>query len=140
MENSNKLSQFTSRFTSTEIEGLLPMAAMARTFLAENDFPTTRVERFKYTRLAKLASAQFESIDENPELDFRKHQICSDAIAIFIVNGKVHLPSTSLPAGLTIDFIHSANSLPTSNVKDVFAGLNVLYAQSGICVHVAKTL
>ena len=138
MENSNKLSQFTSRFTSTEIEGLLPMAGMARTFLLENDFPTTRVERFKYTRLAKLANAQFEASDEKSVTDYRKHQICSDATAIFIVNGKVYLPETSLPTGLAIDYINSAQSLPSSSVKDVFAGMNVLYAHSGVCVHVAK--
>jgi Fe-S cluster assembly protein SufD len=138
MENSNKLSQFTSRFTATEIDALLPMAAMARTFLAGNDFPTTRVERFKYTRLTKLANAQFDSNNALSVSDFRKHQVCSDAIAIFIVNGKVHLPQSNLPVGLTIELITTAKSLPTSSVKDVFSGMNVLYAQSGVCVHVAK--
>lgn len=138
MENSNKLSQFTSRFTSTEIDGLLPMADMARAFLVENDFPTTRVERFKYTRLAKLANAQFDSNNVSAVTDFRKHQVCSDAIAIYIVDGNVHLPEFNLPAGLTIELISSAKSLPKSTVKDVFAGMNVLYAQSGVCVHVAK--
>jgi Fe-S cluster assembly protein SufD len=138
MENSNKLSQFTSRFATTEIDALLPMAAMARTFLAENDFPTTRVERFKYTRLTKLANAQFDTNNALPVADFRKHQICSDAIAIYIVNGIVHLPESNLPAGLTIDLLSSTKSLPTSSVKDVFAGMNVLYAQSGVCIHVAK--
>jgi len=138
MENSNKLSQFTSRFSSTEIEGLKPMAAMAHTFLAENVFPTTKVERFKYTRLTKLANAQFETTNIEAAADFRKHQVCSDAIAIYIVNGKVHLPDASLPSGLTIDFISSSKTLPTSTVKDVFAGMNILYAQSGVCVHVAK--
>lgn len=138
MENSNKLSQFTSRFVPTEINALMPMAATAREFLAGNDFPTTRVERFKYTRLTKLANAQFDLNKAETVSDFRKHQICSDAIAIFIVNGKVHIPETSLPVGLTIDYIDSAKSLPTSSVKDVFAGMNVLYAQSGVCVHVAK--
>ena len=138
MENSNKLSQFTSRFATTEIDALLPMAAMARTFLTENDFPTTRVERFKYTRLAKLANAQFDSNNASTVADFRKHQICADAIAIFIVNGKVHLPDTTLPTGLAIELISSSKALPTSTVKDVFAGMNVLYAQSGVCVHVAK--
>jgi Fe-S cluster assembly protein SufD len=138
MENSNKLSQFTSRFSSTEIEGLKPMAAMAHTFLAENVFPTTKVERFKYTRLTKLANAQFETTNIEAVADFRKHQVCSDAIAIYIVNGKVHLPDASLPSGLTIDFISSSKTLPTSTVKDVFAGMNILYAQSGVCVHVAK--
>lgn len=138
MENSNKLSQFTSRFTSTEIDGLLPMADMARAFLAENDFPTTRVERFKYTRLTKLANAQFESNNSEAVSDFSKYQVCSDAIAIYIVDGNVHLPELNLPAGLTIELISSAKSLPKSTVKDVFAGMNVLYAQSGVCVHVAK--
>jgi Fe-S cluster assembly protein SufD len=138
MENSNKLSQFTSRFSSTEIEGLKPMAAMAHTFLAENGFPTTKVERFKYTRLTKLANAQFETTNIEAVADFRKHQVCSDAIAIYIVNGKVHLPDASLPSGLTIDFISSSKTLPTSTVKDVFAGMNILYAKSGVCVHVAN--
>lgn len=138
MENSNKLNQFTSRFATTEIDALLPMADMARAFLAENDFPTTRVERFKYTRLTKLANAQFDTNNALAVADFRKHQICSDAIAIYIVNGIVHLPESNLPAGLTIDMLSSAKSLPTSSIKDVFAGMNVLYAQSGVCVHVAK--
>jgi Fe-S cluster assembly protein SufD len=138
MENSNKLSQFTSRFSSTEIKGLKPMATAARTFLTDNDFPTTRVERFKYTRLTKLANAQFESNEAESVSDFRNHQVCSDAIAIFIVDGKVHLPESKLPSGLTVELISSANSLPTSTIKDVFAGMNILYAQSGVCIHVSK--
>jgi Fe-S cluster assembly protein SufD len=138
MENSNKLSQFARRFSPTEITGLLPMADTARAFLEGNDFPTTRVERFKYTRLTKLANAQFESSDVTLPLDYHKHKICSDAFAIYNVNGTIFLPETSLPEGLRIDFISSEKSLPTSTVKDVFAGMNVLYARSGVCVHVAK--
>jgi Fe-S cluster assembly protein SufD len=138
MENSNKLSQFASRFLPTEITGLLPMADKARAFLEGNDFPTTRVERFKYTRLTKLANAQFESSDVASRADYHNHQICTDAFTIYNVNGKVFLPDTTLPEGLSIDFISSEESLPTSTVKDVFAGMNVLYAQSGVCVHVAK--
>jgi Fe-S cluster assembly protein SufD len=34
--------------------------------------------------------------------------------------------------------LSSAKSLPTSSIKDVFAGMNILYAQSGVCIHVAK--
>jgi Fe-S cluster assembly protein SufD len=138
MENSNKLSQFASRFLPTEITGLLPMADKARAFLEGNDFPTTRVERFKYTRLTKLANAQFESSDVASSADYHHHQMCTDAFTIYNVNGKVFLPDTTLPEGLSIDFISSLESLPTSTVKDVFAGMNVLYAQSGVCVHVAK--
>ncbi|MEN9972284.1 MAG: Fe-S cluster assembly protein SufD [Bacteroidota bacterium] len=138
MENSNKLSQFSRRFSPTEIKGLLPMADVARAFLDGNDFPTTRVERFKYTRLTKLANAQFASSNIALPSDYHKHQICSDAFAIFNVNGKVFLPDTNLPEGLHIHLISSEKSLPTSTVKDVFAGMNVLYAQSGVCVHVAK--
>jgi Fe-S cluster assembly protein SufD len=140
MENSNKLSQFASRFSPTEITGLLPMADTACAFLEGNDFPTTRVERFKYTRLTKLANAQFESSDVTLPSDYHKHQICSVAFVIYNVNGKVFLPETALPEGLSIDFISSEKSLPTSTLKDVFAGMNVLYAQSGVCVHVAKNI
>ena len=138
MENSNKLTHFSSRFSPTEITGLLPMADLARAFLDGNDFPTTRVERFKYTRLTKLANAQFGSSDVALPSDYQKHQICSDAFTIYNVNGKVFLPDATLPEGLSIDIISSEKTLPTSTVKDVFAGMNVLYAQSGVCVNVAK--
>ena len=138
MEKLNILSQFTRRFPSTEIDGLSPMANSARVFLSGNDFPTTRVERFKYTRLTKLSNAQFDASAVTSISDFRKHQICPDAIAIFVVNGHVYLPEIKVPNGLIIEDISSAKSLPSSSMKDVFAAMNVLHAQSGVSVHVAK--
>lgn len=138
MENSNKLTQFTCRFPSTEIDGLSPMANNARQFLSENDFPTTREERFKYTRLTKLSNAQFDISTFVTVSDFRKHQVCPDAIPIFVVNGQVYLPETKLPNGVIIDYISSSKTLPSSSMKDVFAAMNLLHAQSGVCVHVAK--
>ncbi len=138
MENSNKLSQFTSLFPSTEIDGLSAMANSARVFLSGNDFPTTRLERFKYTRLTKLSNVQFDTSAAEFISDFHKYQICPDAIAIFVVNGHVFLPESKGPTGLIIDDISSAKSLPSSSMKDVFAAMNVLHAQSGVCVQVAK--
>ena len=138
MEKLNILSQFTRRFPSTEIDGLSSMANSARVFLSGNDFPTTRVERFKYTRLTKLSNAQFDGSAVTSISDFRKHQICPDAIAIFVVNGHVYLPEIKVPNGLIIEDISSAKSLPSSSMKDVFAAMNVLHAQSGVSVHVAK--
>ena len=140
MENSNKLSQFSSRFPETEIEGLLPMGDMARSFLSENDFPTTKVERFKYTRLAKLGNATFEPSSDEWIPSKSDQQICPDAIAIYIINGKVILPEMDLPKGLSIDFISSANHLPLSTVKDVFAAMNMVHAQSGVLVKVDKNV
>ena len=138
MENSNKLSQFTSLFPSTEIDGLSAMANSARVFLSGNDFPTTRVERFKYTRLTKLSNVQFDTSAAEFISDFHKYQICPDAIAIFVVNGHVFLPETKGPTGLIIEDISFAKSFPSSSMKDVFAAMNVLHAQSGVSVHVAK--
>jgi Fe-S cluster assembly protein SufD len=138
MENSNKLTQFTSRFPSTEIDGLSPMANSARLFLSENDFPTTREERFKYTRLTKLSNAQFDISTIAAVSDFRKHQVCPEATPIFIVNGQVYLPETTLPNGVIIDYISSSKTLPSSSMKDVFAAMNLLHAQSGVCVQIAK--
>ncbi|MFM6934155.1 MAG: Fe-S cluster assembly protein SufD [Flavobacteriales bacterium] len=138
MENSNKLQQFASRFSATEISALLPMSAAANTFLTENDFPTTRVERFKYTRLTKLANIEFGANQAVHLTDIKRHQICSDAIGIFIVNGNVILPEQPLPSGLSIQEIGAESVLPTSTIKDVFAAMNVKYARSGVSIHVAK--
>lgn len=138
MENSNKLSQFSQRFAPTEIDALLPMGDDARAFIAENDFPTTKVERFKYTRLTKLANAVFEAQKQEVNLEKRHEQICPDSIAIYVVDGEVILPETSLPSGLSIDFISSAQNVPNSSIKDVFAALNTLHAQSGVRIKVAN--
>lgn len=140
MENTNKLSLFEKHFKETSIPGLQSMQSSARTYLNAQDFPTTRVERFKYTRLTKLSNGI--SPDFSP-IDFEKlksHQICEDAIPIFIGNGTVLLPNGELPKGLQIDFIQTAVHLPQTNTKDVFAAMNVLYAHSGVHIKVAKNV
>lgn len=140
MENTNKLSLFEQHFQETSIPGLQSMQSSARTYLNTQDFPTTRVERFKYTRLTKLANglSPLASIIDLEKL--KSHQICADAIAIFIGNGTVILPSNELPKGLQIDFIQTASDLPQTNTKDVFAAMNVLYAHSGVRIQVDKNM
>ena len=140
MENTNKLSLFERNFKETSIPGLQSMQVAARSYLDTQDFPTTRVERFKYTRLTKLSngiSPEASTIDLEK---LKSHQICANAIALFIGNGTVILPKNELPKGLQIDFIQAASDLPQTNTKDVFAAMNVLYAHSGVRIQVDKNV
>ncbi len=140
MENTSKLSLFEQHFQETSIPGLQPMQSSARDYLNGQDFPTTRVERFKYTRLTKLSNGISPDFSPIGIEKLKSHQICADAIAIFVGNGSVILPSDELPKGLQIDFIQAASDLPQTNTKDVFAAMNVLYAHSGVRIQVDKNV
>ena len=140
MENTNKLSLFERNFQETTIPGLSSMHAAARAYLNTQDFPTTRVERFKYTRLTKLANGITPDSTHIDLAHLKKHQICADAIVVFVGNGKLILPTEELPKGLHIESIENSDQLPQTNTKDVFAAMNVLYAHAGVRISVEKNV
>ena len=132
----NKLSLFVEDL----IESDLAPAALkeaAREFLAGQDFPTTRSERFKYTRLAKLANATFTQPETLDTTQVEEAKVLTDAYTIVVNHENITLPQ-NLPAGVAICLI-SATQIPfqSASFKDVFGALNVLYAQYGISINIA---
>lgn len=143
--SASKLSAFRAHLepTSLSIPEALENAALS--FLDQNDFPTTRQEAWKYTRVGKIAAILAEtndtldvSIENLPVID-------AEAFTIHIVNGHIWLPSTECPKGLSIQKLsdysveactHLFDSWASEHELDVFSSLNTAYLQDGIVLKI----
>jgi Fe-S cluster assembly protein SufD len=132
----NKLSLFVEDLIESDLSPKALKDA-AQEFLAGQDFPTTRSERFKYTRLAKLANATFTLPETIDTTQVEAAKVLTDAYTIVVNHENISLPQ-NLPAGVEISLI-SATQIPfqSASFKDVFGALNVLYAQNGIAINIA---
>lgn len=132
----NKLSLFVEDLIESDLSPKALKDA-AHEFLAGQDFPTTRSERFKYTRLAKLANATFTQPETIDTTQVEEAKVLTDAYTIVVNHENITLPQ-NLPAGVAISLI-SATQIPfqSASFKDVFGALNVLYAQHGISIDIA---
>lgn len=135
----NKLSLFVEDLIESDLSPKALKDA-AHEFLAGQDFPTTRSERFKYTRLAKLANATFTRPETIDPTQAEEAKVLADAYTI-VVNHKNITPPQNLPAGVEISLI-SATQIPfqSASYKDIFGALNVLYAQYGISINIAPNI
>lgn len=132
----NKLSLFVEDLIESDLSPKALKDA-AHEFLAGQDFPTTRSERFKYTRLAKLANATFTQPETIDTTQVEEAKVLTNAYTIVVNHENITLPQ-NLPAGVAISLI-SATQIPfqSASFKDVFGALNVLYAQHGISIDIA---
>lgn len=136
----NKLSLFSEDLKQTTLPIPIKHFKIAEEFLSGQDFPTTRSERFKYTRLAKLANANFSEPQQIYDHNFQKHGVIKDAYRVIISNQHISIPD-NLPYGVQIEHIKNSD-IPFHNCsfKDVFGALNNLYANQGISVKIANNL
>ena len=134
---SNKLDQFIADLKASQIEMPTALQETAQAYLLGKDFPTTRAERFKYTRLAKLAAAQFHDPVLLDETQLKAYSVVQDAYTVLINNEQVFLPQ-DLPLGVEIKLLNEARtSFHEATFNDVFGALNALYAQQGVCISIA---
>lgn len=134
----NKLSLFVENLAPTPLAIPTELRQKALDFLSGQDFPTTRAERFKYTRLAKLAAAQFNSALQIPASELQQQQIISDAYTVLINNEQLLIPS-NLPVGIQISSIKATElTFLQDDFKDVFGALNTLHASVGIHIRITK--
>ena len=135
----NKLSLFVEDLIESDLSPKALKDA-AHEFLAGQDFPTTRSERFKYTRLAKLANATFTRPETIDPTQAEEAKVLADAYTIVVNHKNITLPQ-NLPAGVEISLI-SATQIPfqSASYKDIFGALNVLYAQYGISINIAPNI
>lgn len=135
----NKLSLFVEDLIESD---LAPKALkdVAHEYLVGQDFPTTRSERFKYTRLAKLANAAFSPAINVPATQIVQDQLISDAYTVVINNTTIELP-TNLPSGIEISLIeNSLIPFQEASFRDVFGALNILHASLGISIHIRQNI
>jgi Fe-S cluster assembly protein SufD len=135
---SNKLDQFSADLSVSPLAIPQALQHAAQAYLSGKDFPTTKSERFKYTRLGKLASAAFTNAIQLDAAQLNAYCVLNDAYTIFVNNDQIIVPQ-NLPSGLEIAQIaQHPGTFHDASFNDIFGALNVLYAQNGLNITLAK--
>jgi len=142
MENISKIQAFASKFNETNLAFSPTSIADAKNTLLHLDFPTTKTEFWKYTRLAKLAQLRLnqEKIRENEQVVAP----LTDNGIVRIRNGYITSISKEI-AGLTITPFSKCSEQQLSLIgkkadlnQNIFLALNTLYSQEGLFIEVEE--
>lgn len=142
MENISKIQAFASKFNETNLAFSPTSIADAKNTLFHLDFPTTKTEFWKYTRLAKLAQLRLnqEKIKENEQVEAP----LTDNGIVRITNGYITSFSKEI-AGLTITPFSKCSEQQLSLIgkkadltQNIFLALNTLYSQEGLFIEVEE--
>ena len=142
MENISKIQAFASKFKETNLAFSPTSIADAKNTLFHLDFPTTKTEFWKYTRLAKLAQLRLnqEKIRENEQVVAP----LTDNGIVRITNGYLTSFSKEI-AGLTITPFSKCSEQQLSLIgkkadlkQNIFLALNTLYSQEGLFIEVEE--
>lgn len=104
--------------------------------LIDTDFPTTKVEQWKYTRVGKIANNSF-SVDEG------QAQLTKDSRnkVIQFVNGQLTSDLPEIEGVEILPIGEATTDLLGQNLKledEVFQALNTAYATAGVVIRVSK--
>lgn len=110
-------------------------------FLAQG-FPTTRDEEWRFTNIAPIAALRATPA---PERSFSAAEAAAlqpgDGVSIVIVNGRVSGDVPTLPAGVTLRTIHTAESQDLQPARPeggtVFSDLNTAFFEDLIVLEIA---
>lgn len=127
-------------------EGVLPekLIKKASSVLETIQFPTTRTEAWKYTRLGKISNKKF-SINKTYLKDVSNYLIVEDAYTFVFVNGFLQddLSVSQLPKGLTMTSIQNKINNTENHIgknitleNEVFNTLNTTFATDGAYIHI----
>lgn len=135
---SEKMNAFLSNLTVSQN----PVQQKALEQLEELNFPTTRDEYWKYTRVGKIANAsftnQFESLTELPVQDY-----LVSSNYLLIENGLVRPDLSRFNDDLDVTFKNATeldenrSVAETLNQQDVFTTLNTCLFSQAICISIA---
>jgi Fe-S cluster assembly protein SufD len=130
----DKKEQFLSQFRVDE--GLVGISKKAAESLNELDFPTTREEYWKYTRLAKIQNGSFSILESDESVQARS--VNEEALHIECVNGFFRSPVGEIQAGVSIEPIQEIKNCITDYHYEFFSALNTAYYTSGIRIKIAE--
>ena len=132
------------------LEGLRPTSILldekelnsAQNTLATNQLPTTRMEAWKYTRVAKLGKTNYTSSEETiASID--TFQIAADATTFVFVNGNFseEFSSDEIPEGVSISPLSACmeGEIDASNLVlegEIFNALNTAFLTDGILIDI----
>jgi Fe-S cluster assembly protein SufD len=140
----SKISGFRSQLIPTKLAFSASIVKQAEEFLQNNDFPTTRHEDWKYTRVTKISALQPSQGETKKVQDTTQYIVNPDAIRFVFQNGELHSDySGVLPKGLRIQLLSTCTQddlahvgTHTSVSMNVFHAMNTLHATEGLLIHV----
>jgi Fe-S cluster assembly protein SufD len=134
----SKLSGFCGQFSPSPIQALNTLHGAANAFLAAEVFPTTRNERFKYTRLQKLQNAAFSAFEPLSFEQLSTYKIIQDAPTIYINGPHIFIPEQLSSSISIVSSLDSNIAFKSEEFKDVFGAMNTLYASNGCSITVKE--
>jgi Fe-S cluster assembly protein SufD len=127
---------------SNAFEGVLNenLKSEALAILETIQFPTTRTEAWKYTRLGKISNKKF-NVQKGEISDISKFQISKESTTLVFVNGflDVSLSSNEIPDGIEFKSITNSAIEFGKNLKlenEIFHSLNTAFATDGVYIHI----
>ncbi|MFM7681806.1 MAG: Fe-S cluster assembly protein SufD [Bacteroidota bacterium] len=128
-----KLSQFRSGLKPTSILFSKETLEEANQLLEKRDFPTTREESWKYTRLTKLANTTFSgSVSSN---NFDIPFVHADSYRFVFKNGDL----SEISAGINALSLKNASGDKLNNIaleNHFFDAINLVYAEDGLLIEI----
>lgn len=142
----NKLTAFSESLIPTKIGLSQELINSSKYVLSSIDFPNTRNEAWKYTRVGRIANLRpSNTIQGTLHLD-QSYLISKDAFTFVFENGNflADYSTKDLPEGLTISSLSNCSAVQLAalgkNIKlenEVFNALNTNYLNDGAFVHIA---
>ena len=117
----------------------------AKKELLSIDYPTTKNENWKYTRVTKISKKDFTISENNTLSNIDKFKIIKESINIVFVNGffSKSLSSENFETeGLVIESVNEKNSKSIGkNVKlnnEIFNSLNTVFSTGGVSITIKR--
>jgi len=147
--SATKLNVFRNSLPKTNLAFSQAQLNQAEEQLNSSEFPTTRNEAWKYTRLAKIANIQ-PSISNEQVNSLANNDLGIQVPNVYLVqliNGKlVDVTDSNLPEGIVLQPLSACNPEILAdlgkniNSAEVFNSLNTLYAIDGVYIEIPKNV
>lgn len=118
------------------------LKAEALQVLATIDFPTTKTEAWKYTRLGKISNKEF-TIQQDVIASIEKYKINEKAYRIVFVNGFYKADLSSFGSEVSIQPLSESSAIQTQAVNvenEIFNSLNTVFATDGVQINIQAKL
>lgn len=132
--------EFISKVEKTSVAISDEIKSIAEATLINTDFPTTRNENWKYTRVSKLGKIDFTN-DLGNVSQIEDFIIDPTKSTLVFVNGHYsdRLSSREIPNGVTVQLLSESNEISSSILKtegELFNALNTAHLVDGVAINI----
>jgi len=149
IHRSKSLSDFIQKVELTNFQPLFSEQKRTNSFnlLSKLQFPTTKDEAWKYTRLGKISGGNYQLKEGTKETILTELIEKLEGTILVFVNGKyaIELSKIQPEVGVSISPIHrvdktwlEANTSVGKNQEELFLLLNDYFAQDGVAIEIEK--